>query len=172
MLEPGRLGALPYRMPGPLESIGELMHSLPWRVGRSVHRETAHVNIHETGEAVDEFCEQASRCVLPASRANGTDSRVGLGCIGHGRSSSIHLNPHLRRLQAWETFCEQDLSQFWLQSEDNIGDDPSRFRALRPLRIPPPALVPKAGAAGPLEDHCAPAERNAKMDPRVRGLRG
>ena len=128
------------RMLGPLPPMGNLLLQLPWVVSRCQRRPSAHVNVWELTETIEEFIDGCNIASLSESVVNGTDSRVGLGALAHGRSSSP-LNSLLRRLLVWSLFSRRDLSQFWLASPDNLGDDPSRMVDLRPLSAPSPKIA-------------------------------
>ena len=55
--------------------------------------------------------------------------------VTHALDSSSALNPRLRQLCVWTLWTEHDLAQFWAASADNVADDPSRFKQLRPQRL-------------------------------------
>eukprot|EP00972_Heterocapsa_arctica_P066066 9745532-Heterocapsa_arctica.AAC.1 len=60
--------------------------------------------------------------------ANGSDSRVAIGCWAKGRSSSYLLNGVLRATMGWLVFGRKALANFWICSGSNVADDPSRFK--------------------------------------------
>ena len=63
-----------------------------------------HVSVHVVGEAIQQLSEHAAVSLCPEEHMHGTDSRVGVGAIAHGRSSSIDLSIPLRKLTATSVF--------------------------------------------------------------------
>ena len=73
---------------------------------------------------------------------NGSDSQVTLGAVLRGRSSSPVLNDELR--QSIPTLVGGGLASggFWIDTHDNVADDPTRHMASRePPDLPPPWLI-------------------------------
>jgi hypothetical protein len=66
------------------------------------------------------------------------DSRVVLGCWAKGRSSSFMVNGVLRKCLGMHVFGGKLVLNFWVKSEENPSDPPSRFRTLwTPCRLEP-----------------------------------
>eukprot|EP00972_Heterocapsa_arctica_P078147 11524756-Heterocapsa_arctica.AAC.1 len=62
---------------------------------------------------------------------NGTDSRVTLGAVAKGRSSSSQINNRLRSCLGYMILGQKHMVQFWIPSKENPSDDPSRHVPLR-----------------------------------------
>ncbi|CAE7920809.1 unnamed protein product, partial [Symbiodinium necroappetens] len=112
---------------------------LPWRVTASYHsRETSHVNLQELRAWRREMMKIAARgdhkgCIVVALN----DSRVVVGAVGKGRSSSFRLNNLLRGALPHMILGGLSGALLWIETAANPADYPSRFRAL-----PPPRRVP------------------------------
>ena len=75
--------------------------------------------------------DACSRSLDSERFVNGTDSLVVLGAFTKGHSSSSQLNAILRSCLGWSVLGQKQVCQFWLESEDNPADDPSRHAPLR-----------------------------------------
>lgn len=110
---------------------------VPWEVSRSHwFRHQEHVNIQELQEVRLELVQRAQESLAAQRFVNGTDSRVGLGCVAKGRSAAFRLSGILRRMLGWFVLGRKSISQFWLPSKMNPSDEPSRFVDLRASRVP------------------------------------
>ena len=134
--------------------------SIPWKVAREVDlRETKHVNLTEAMGVKLVLKDACSRSLDAERLVNGTDSRVVLGAFAKGRSSSSQLNAILRSCLGWSVLGQKQICQFWLESEDNPADDPSRHAPLRRPVEPSPVfqhlLIPELpydrSASGPCD---------------------
>ena len=63
------------------------------------------------------------------------DSRVTLGAVSKGRSSSVQVNGLLRALTGWLILGRVRPYLLWVPSDANPADFPSRFRPL-PAHLP------------------------------------
>ena len=89
---------------------------------------------------------------------NLADSQVAMGAWAKGRSSAFTLNGSLRRATSWQILGRKRLYNSFLESAENVSDDPSRFVELRkpkakepwmePLLVPEP--VGESAASGSL----------------------
>ena len=66
------------------------------------------------------------------------DSRVVIGAVAKGRSSSFRLNGILRSMVPFLTLAQIALGLLWVETDSNAADYPSRFKLL-----PPPRSVPR-----------------------------
>ena len=66
-----------------------------------------------------------------------SDSRVCIGAVAKGRSSSFKLNGILRSLTSWLVLGDLSLGMLWVSTKANPADDPSRFVPLRRPTSPP-----------------------------------
>jgi len=98
-----------------------------WKVSRSCHYPSQHVNVQE----IKEICQEAKRlcnsCLCPLRQINLTDSAVGLGAYGKFRSSAFKLNEQLRAACGWLTLSRKLLYNIHVRTHANPGDPPSRF---------------------------------------------
>ena len=62
---------------------------------------------------------------------NGCDSRVVVGAFGKGRSSSHQLNGVLRSILGWLVLGRVQWRNFFIPTDLNVADDPTRSRPLR-----------------------------------------
>ena len=115
--------------------------SIPWKVAQEVDlRQTKHVNLTEAMGVKLVLKDACARSLDSERLVNGTDSRVVLGAFGEDRSSSTRLNAILRSCLRWSVLGQKQICQFWLESEDNPADDPSRHAPLRRPVEPSPDL--------------------------------
>jgi len=112
---------------------------MPWAVTSSYSfKETSHVNLQEMRALRREVTRLIARggcqgAVLIALN----DSRVVVGAIAKGRSSSFKLNGLLRGLLPHLVLARVSLAVLWVETAANPADHPSRFR-----QLPPPRRVP------------------------------
>ena len=112
---------------------------IPWQCTRSFQfSQTSHVNLQELRACKAELVSRAQGRQGPCRAVNGVDSTVVAGAWAHGRSSSVHVNGLLRSRMAWQEFSQVRSSLFWMRSEANPSDAPSRFRPVVPPLIPTP----------------------------------
>ena len=118
------------------DSLNDTIKATPWRTVREYdYTRLHHVNIQEA-KAVNQTLKFHVHSTLEARRVvNGTDSRVCLGAFGKGRSASRRLNNVLRGSLGWQILGQKDLHQFYIHTDANPADDPSRHK---PLRAPEP----------------------------------
>ena len=112
---------------------------LPWSVASSYSfRQTSHINLQELRALRKEIMKVAAK-----NTAGGlikiclNDSRVVVGAVTKGRSSSYKLNGMLRTMLPHLIWGRVSLALLWVETESNMADHPSRFRPL-----PAPALAP------------------------------
>ena len=115
------------------------IRSAPWEVDSSFDfRSTLHVNIQAARAVKRVLKERCAEGLVSERLVNGTDSRVVLGAWANGRSFSTRLNGVLRASLGWSVLGYKRLVEFWLESEENPSDDPSRFKPRRKPRAPTP----------------------------------
>ncbi len=100
--------------------MGQAVGALKWHVVRSVNLPMKHVNVHEVGEAIQQLSEHAAVSLCPEEHNNGTDSRVGIGAIAHGRSSSVDLNIPLRKLTTTSVFLDNVIAVLGMQRGQHL----------------------------------------------------
>ena len=111
----------------------------PWEVDSSFgFRSTLHVNIQEARAVKRVLKDRCAEGLGSERLVNGTGSQVVLGAWAKGRSSSTRLNGVQRASLGWGILGRKRLVQFWLESEENPSDDPSRFKPLRKPETPTP----------------------------------
>ena len=112
---------------------------MPWTVTSSYSfRETSHVNLQELRALRREVIRLVARGVcLGTVLIALNDSRVVVGAVAKGRSSSFKLNGLLRGMLPHLVMGRVSLGVLWIETEANPADHPSRFRSL-----PPPRRVP------------------------------
>ena len=124
------------------KGLQDVIAGTPWVVERQIrHKRSRHVNVQETVAAVMVVEDACKNSLEPERLVNGTDSRVALGAIAKGRSSSSALNGCLRRLMGLCVFGNKFFVQFWIPSELNPSDDPSRDKQLRAPKSMPAELA-------------------------------
>ncbi|CAE7224096.1 unnamed protein product [Symbiodinium sp. CCMP2592] len=112
---------------------------LPWHVVASyTFRETSHVNLQELRAWRREMCRIAAsgghrNCIIVALN----DSRVVVGAVAKGRSSSVRLNNLLRGALPHLILGGVSGAVLWIETAANPADHPSRFRPLPAPRAPP-----------------------------------
>ncbi|CAE7246419.1 unnamed protein product [Symbiodinium sp. CCMP2592] len=102
---------------------------LPWRVVASYSfRETSHVNLQELRAWRREMCRIAAsgghrNCIIVALN----DSRVVVGAVAKGRSSSVRLNNLLRGALPHLILGGVSGAVLWIETAANPADHPSRL---------------------------------------------
>ena len=116
--------------------VGKSMH---WKVtGSYTFRQTSHVNLQELRALRRELVRMAA-----AGEHQGTvvvalnDSRVVVGAVSKGRSSSFKLNGMLRGLLPHLILGGVSVALLWIETAANPADYPSRG-----LSLPPPRRAP------------------------------
>lgn len=124
----------------PSQLASAVAESLHWHVVSSYHfRHTAHINLQEARALRREIVSMAEdpqnfgRVQLCLN-----DSRVVIGAVAKGRSSSFRLNGILRSMVPFLTLAQIALGLLWVETDSNAADYPSRFKLL-----PPPRSVPR-----------------------------
>ena len=112
---------------------------LPWTATASYHfRETAHINLQEARALKREIVSMAND---PSARGQIqiclNDSRVVVGAVSKGRSSSFRLNGILRSMLPFLILARIALGLLWVETECNPADYPSRFKLVPPPSTPP-----------------------------------
>ncbi len=117
----------PTKMQRPTVELSELVKGLPWRQPIGYPLVGAHhINIQELRGVIDEVerrtlageCGQRVVCLV--------DSRVVVGAIAKGRSSSPIMNQFLRRLMIRCWASNTSLKTVWVDTHSNPADCPSR----------------------------------------------
>ena len=111
-----------------------------WHVRASYSfRQTSHINLQEARALRRELMRMAAN---PAWRNHLiiclNDSRVVVGCMSKGRSSSYKLNGVMRSLVPHLVTSGLGIGLIWIETGANIADCPSRFTSL-----PPPCRSPR-----------------------------
>ncbi|CAE7654091.1 unnamed protein product [Symbiodinium sp. CCMP2592] len=112
---------------------------LQWTVTASYSfRSTSHINLQE-GRALRREIARMASALRNAGHVQVclNDSRVIVGAVAKGRSSSYKLNGLLRAQLPYLIFADIVLALLWVETESNLGDHPSRFRSLPPPKPPP-----------------------------------
>ena len=131
----------------------DLVCAMPWRVCSSYSfRQSAHINLQET-----RALRNAVRSLVkkkgsedPQRKICFSDSRVCIGAVAKGRSSSCRLNTILRSLLSYLVLGRLTVCLIWIATGVNPADDPSRFVKLRAPSAPPQwarAFFPPVAAA-------------------------
>ena len=112
---------------------------LEWRVVSSYHmRQTSHISLQECRAVRKEVMRLAAD---PDQHGKVfvflNDSRVVVGAMAKGRSSSFKLNGLLRGMLPHLLFSDMALALLWIETCANLADHPSRFRPLPPPRLAP-----------------------------------
>ena len=100
-------------------------------------RLTEHINVQELKALVDEIARRSQRGEHDSRVVVVCDSRVVVGAVSKGRSSSKVLGKHLRRLCALCVAHRLQVRILWIGTKANPADAPSRFAPL-----PPPQEAP------------------------------
>ncbi|CAE7526448.1 unnamed protein product, partial [Symbiodinium pilosum] len=111
---------------------------LPWRVTSSYSfKQTSHVNLQELRALRREVIRLAAHGKLRGTILIAlNDSRVVVGAVAKGRSSSFKLNGLLRGMLPHLVLGQISLAVLWIETAANPADHPSRFRSLPPPRRP------------------------------------
>ncbi len=129
----------PTSMTEPDVDLDDLLASLPWRSPKSyLHKGAHHINVQEMRAIYEELLfrtygqnESKSRWVCAV------DSRVAVGALAKGRSSSKALNSWLRKIAVVSLTSGNQIRPLWVGTKANPADDPSRGVPLRPSAPPP-----------------------------------
>ena len=132
----------------PSQFVSVVSQCLEWRVVRGyTTRQTSHINLQECRALRKQLIE------IAADPANHNkiqlllnDSRVVIGALTKGRSSSFRLNGILRALLPHLLFGRLGLGMLWVEAEANLADHPSRFNPIPPPR-PCPLWLQRLGVA-------------------------
>ena len=123
----------------PTTAVDEVITSLPW-VGPLGYKfiNVAHINIQEANAVLHEVIRQVEDGLRNVRFLIAIDSRVCVGAIGKGRSSSRALNAVLRRLACVSLAANVEVRVIWVSTKCNPSDAPSRQEPL-PARTTKPA---------------------------------
>ena len=103
-----------------------------------VFKETSHINLQELRALRRELYKLASdRSNHNSVQLCFNDSRVVVGAVSKGRSSSFKLNGLLRTLIPFLVVSNIALGLLWVETSSNPADFPSRFLPLPVPRSPP-----------------------------------
>lgn len=129
-----KLGYTP--MARPTSKVNKVIKSLRWGEPRTFeHSQHAHINLQEMRAYADEIVRRASQGERNSTIVCCNDSRVVVGAVSKGRSSSIQLNGLLRKLLPVLLACNLCTPMLWLATDVNPADYPSRHS---PLPAPTP----------------------------------
>ncbi len=134
---------------------------LPWRVSAQYRfREPSHINLQETGAVRNEMRTHCRNhgSFRPQRLLVLSDSRVCIGAVAKGRSTSFKLTGIFRSLTSWLVLGDLSLGMLWVLTKANPADDPYHFVPLRRPTSPPSWASKYFGCVGPPP---APARRTA-----------
>ena len=117
----------PTRMQEPGPDVNEFVESLRWEnpIGYDF-KTTQHINIQELKALEDEIRRRTSAGEHDLRVVVCCDSRVVVGAIAKGRSSSRALSMHLRKLCVLCVSFGIQLRVLWVGTKSNPADHPSR----------------------------------------------
>ena len=129
--------------------VSSLAECLDWRVtARYSFRSSSHINLQELRALRREIVMLASNFEAGGQvQLAFNDSRVAIGAVAKGRSSSYKVNGLLRAQLPFLVMGDLALALLWIDSESNLADHPSRFREL-PAPKSPQAWMEKYGVSG------------------------
>jgi hypothetical protein len=152
------------RLKRPTAALADIVRSLDWHTTCSkpfhfIH----HVNVQEMEALSVELQRVCTTASLEGQRrVVACDSGVCVGAWGKGRSSSKQLNNILRKTLAWSILGRVKFVLFWVATDVNPADDPSRSVALRePAPLPSwayPLFTDFSPWRVPLPHHTAPVK--------------
>ena len=122
----------------PSRYASSLAECLQWRVLASyTFRQTSHINLQELRAFKRELCRV---CAQYSSKGRVqlfiNDSRVVIGAVAKGRSSSFKINGMLRTLIPHLLFGDVCVALLWTETSSNPADHPSRSQPLPLPRTP------------------------------------
>ena len=106
-------------------------------MGRSRFSSVAHINIQEATAVLQEVIRQIEDGMRNVRFLIAIDSRVCVGAVGKGRSSSRALNDVLRCLACVSLAANVEVRVIWVSTKCNPSDAPSRQEPL-PARTAKP----------------------------------
>ena len=123
-----------------------LSECLRWEVCASyTFRQTSRINLQELRAFKRELCKVASRFSARGRiQLFVNDSRVVVGAVAKGRSSSFKINGLLRTLVPFLLFGDVTVALLWVETSSNPADYPSRSAPL-PLPRPPTKWMRELG---------------------------
>ena len=129
--------------------VSSLAECLDWRVtGRYSFRSSSHINLQELLALRREIVKLASDFEAGGQvQLAFNDSRVAIGAVAKGRSSSYKVNGLLRAQLPFLVMGNLALALLWIETESNLADHPSRFREL-PAPKSAQAWMEKYGVSG------------------------
>ena len=128
----------PTRMQRPTTELDEIVTCLPWTDPRGWNfKRTQHINIQELLAVLDEVRLRINQGLQRSRIIIMIDSRVCVGAIAKGRSSSKLLNTHLRRLSILALAARVQVRVVWTATSANPADAPSRG-----VELPARTLMP------------------------------
>lgn len=100
--------------------------------------QTSHINLQETRALRREIAKLASDVKNAGTVQIGlNDSRVVVGAVAKGRSSSFKLNGVLRGMLPFLVLADITIALLWVETDSNPADHPSRGNPIpRPLKTP------------------------------------
>ena len=129
------------------QELQDLVKSLEWQpVASRGFKEVHHVNVQELRAMTHEVKRLAvSQNGIGHRRVCATDSLVALGAWSKGRSSSRQFNCVRRETLARSIIGRVKLVPFWVATDVNPADHPSRGRPILPPPLPDWCLEHCAG---------------------------
>ncbi|CAE7566198.1 unnamed protein product, partial [Symbiodinium microadriaticum] len=129
--------------------VSSLAECLDWRVtARYSFRSSSHINLQELRALRREIVKLASNFEAGGQvQLASNDSRVAIGAVAKGRSSSYKVNGLLRAQLPFLVMGNLALALLWIETESNLADHPSRFREL-PAPKSPQTWMAKYGVLG------------------------
>lgn len=153
----------PPKMHEPQECVHSFIRAARWKVTRKYKfKQRSHVNLQETRAIRAEVKEVATKVASPCRVVNLVDTRVGLGAVAKGRSSSHKLNGVLRSFIPYAVGGQKHYAGVWTSTVYNTADDPTRHVAVRePVPDPDPWVVHMYGSRAPADYSLADVDASA-----------
>ena len=126
----------------PSKFVSMVSECLPWEVTAAYEfRQTSHINLQEARALKRELVRLAGKLnSYGMIQLCLNDSRVVVGAVAKGRSSSFKLNGILRSLVPFLILGGVSFAMLWVETHSNRADHPSRRELLPAPRVPPPWL--------------------------------
>ena len=130
-------------MSAPTVELGELVRSLPWELPNTyMFQRVEHITIQQPQALTTEVVRLGRAGEHSIRFVAVLDSRVAVGAIAKGRSSSRHLNAALQKLCVASLAFDISVTLLWVDTHSNPADAPSRGVDLPRRGDPPPWVVP------------------------------
>jgi hypothetical protein len=138
------------------EYLTDAVASARWMVRKVCHfRNSSHVNLQELRGLKFVLKDPFAFNRIPRRLACLSDSQVVIGAYAKGRSSSCKINSVLRGMLGWSQLRKLEIALCWVPSHQNIADEPSRDKPLKPPAPPTSELVRQLVMPGDAVDNPA-----------------